>query len=356
MKKRPLATASLVAYTYVGTVVGAGFASGQEIMSFFTIYGSKSFFAILISSILFIVVGIQILLLGMEFSISSFGELIKRMFGVLSPFVNTYLLFAMMVINISMLAGAGALFEEFGKTSYFLGVTITASIAIFTIFFGIKGILAINKVVVLGILSFQILMLILTLKFGFLSQPPKVTMEVHPIFPIYKGLNYASFNLMLSSGVLTSLGCEFRDKKVLKLGGFLGGCILGLMLFITHYCLSVHIPEIFEFEIPMLYIINALGIPGGTWLCTFIYALMLWGGIFTTLIGNLFSMTSFLEDKYRLGNMVWAVIIICLGIILAPLGFSVIVSTLYPILGVVGIVFILSIAYYVIITKRKQRI
>jgi hypothetical protein len=31
------------AFAYVGTVVGAGFASGQEILRFFTVYGGYSF-------------------------------------------------------------------------------------------------------------------------------------------------------------------------------------------------------------------------------------------------------------------------------------------------------------------------
>ena len=38
-----------IAMAYIGTVVGAGFATGQEILQFFTHYGILSFWAILIS-------------------------------------------------------------------------------------------------------------------------------------------------------------------------------------------------------------------------------------------------------------------------------------------------------------------
>ncbi len=33
-----------VAFVFIGTIVGAGLASGKEITNFFTVYGYKSFF------------------------------------------------------------------------------------------------------------------------------------------------------------------------------------------------------------------------------------------------------------------------------------------------------------------------
>lgn len=344
-----LSSASLIAFTYVGTVVGAGFASGQEIMSFFTIYGTKSIWAILISFLLFIVIGSRILILGMELDASSFGKLIEKIFGFLSPVVNLYLLFAMMVINTAMLAGAGAMFEEMGDISYIIGVMVTALVAITTIAFGIKGILSINKIIVIAILIFQVFVFAVTLFSGNTS-PCKLSnniesIQAQPFSFLFQGLTYGSFNLILSTGVLASLGNEFKDRRVLKLGGILGGCILGIMLLSIHYCLLMNMPGILDYEIPMIYIITQFEKSDIAWLLQIIYALVLWGGIFTTLIGNLFSMTSFLQEKYRVNQLLSATIIICIGIILAPLGFSSIVNSLYPVLGVIGIIFIVAILF-----------
>ena len=36
-----------VAFVFIGTIVGAGLASGKEITNFFTVYGYKSFFTII---------------------------------------------------------------------------------------------------------------------------------------------------------------------------------------------------------------------------------------------------------------------------------------------------------------------
>jgi len=339
-QKKKLGTASWIAFTYVGTVVGAGFASGQEIMAFFTIYGIKSFWAIMISCILFILIGIRILLLGMELRASSFRKLIDTMFGFLSPFISIYLLFSMMIINVAMLAGAGAIFQEFGETSYLIGVASTAFIAIIAIGFGIRGILSINKIVVLSVLVLLIFALLITLFTNSPIQKQARFVEISPIHLITRGISYASYNLILSMGVLANLGYEFKDKKVLRLGGLIGGSILGAMLLSIHYCLLEHMPDIFDYEIPMFYIIS-----NGSWFISVIYAFVIWGAIFTTLLGNLFSVTSFLYDKYRIHHMVSAIIIVCLGSLLAPLGFSSIINTLYPIIGLIGVAFIIAILY-----------
>ncbi|MBC8080240.1 MAG: hypothetical protein H7X86_07830, partial [Gorillibacterium sp.] len=49
-----------VAFTYVGTIVGAGFASGQEILQFFTRYGWMAVPTISVAAFLFIWLGIKI--------------------------------------------------------------------------------------------------------------------------------------------------------------------------------------------------------------------------------------------------------------------------------------------------------
>ena len=199
--------------------------------------------------------------------------------------------------------------------------------------------MSINKIVVLSVLVLRFCLLI-TLFTNSPIQKQARFVEISPIHLITRGISYASYNLILSMGVLANLGYEFKDKKVLRLGGLIGGSILGAMLLSIHYCLLEHMPDIFDYEIPMFYIIS-----NGSWFISVIYAFVIWGAIFTTLLGNLFSVTSFLYDKYRIHHMVSAIIIVCLGSLLAPLGFSSIINTLYPIIGLIGVAFIIAILY-----------
>ena len=101
-----------IAMAYVGTVVGAGFATGQEILQFFTRYGYLSFWAILISVILFIVVGRRIMIYGGMLRAQSYGSVADYIFGKAALFVNLYLGLTFVLICGAMFAGAGALFQE----------------------------------------------------------------------------------------------------------------------------------------------------------------------------------------------------------------------------------------------------
>ena len=55
-----------VAFTYMGTVVGAGFATGQEILQFFTRFGNLAALTILLTTIFICWLGTKIMLLANE--------------------------------------------------------------------------------------------------------------------------------------------------------------------------------------------------------------------------------------------------------------------------------------------------
>ena len=61
-------SASQLAFVYVGTVVGAGFATGREIVEFFLKFGWIGLFGIVVSGLMFTYLGakIMIILSGIE--------------------------------------------------------------------------------------------------------------------------------------------------------------------------------------------------------------------------------------------------------------------------------------------------
>jgi uncharacterized membrane protein YkvI len=75
--REEIVQATKIAFAYIGTVVGAGFASGQEIMRFFTVYGIYSIWPILIAASLFIFIGTKILRLGSKLNSQSYKAIIE---------------------------------------------------------------------------------------------------------------------------------------------------------------------------------------------------------------------------------------------------------------------------------------
>ena len=66
-----------IASAYIGTVIGAGFASGQEVLQFFSAYGWLGLFGVLTSSLLFFFVGYSVLRFGYRLKASTHVDIVR---------------------------------------------------------------------------------------------------------------------------------------------------------------------------------------------------------------------------------------------------------------------------------------
>lgn len=328
------------AFVYVGTVVGAGFASGREIVRFFTIYGGYSIWSILIATFLFIWVGIKIFKLGLVFTSQSFCSTIRLVFGTISPMVNGYMVLAMVLIGAAMLAGSGALFEEYLHIPFWTGIIITALITLVIVLYGMKGILIVNAWIVPMILIFNLYIFVYTLMTRGYWVAYTPSFNVTPFDLLKTGVFYASFNIILSVGVLAPMASEVNDPKALLFGGVLGGGTLGTMIFVLNYCLLSHVPAIYNYDIPILCIVHQMG-P----LFSGLYALVTWGGILTTLVANFFTIASVIQEVFGIPVYLSSTIAMGVCFILSFVGFSQIVNWVYPLLGMIGFVLVVFLIF-----------
>ena len=77
-----------VAATYIGTIVGAGFATGQEVLQFFNRFGILGLGGLLIATVLFIVFGYIIMDLGNALRARSHLEVIHAGGNILGTFTD----------------------------------------------------------------------------------------------------------------------------------------------------------------------------------------------------------------------------------------------------------------------------
>src|SRR5690625_351112 len=70
-----------IAFTYIGTIVGAGFATGQEILQFFTRFGGFAVFTIVIATVMFVWLGTKMMLLAHDIGAKSYEDLNTTLFG-----------------------------------------------------------------------------------------------------------------------------------------------------------------------------------------------------------------------------------------------------------------------------------
>ena len=134
-----------IACVYIASIVGAGFASGQEILTFFSVHGMRGIIGILISGILFGVCGASVLYRVYKTSITSFDIYITTISGkCVGAFCNTMAFTYMVVIFCVMAVGSGALLEQQTGIDRVWGVLGMLFLCALVLAFDVKGLIALS--------------------------------------------------------------------------------------------------------------------------------------------------------------------------------------------------------------------
>lgn len=359
-----------VAATYMGTVVGAGFASGQEALRFFAAYGAHGLWGLALATGLLCAYGVLIMDLGHRLGARSHREVLEYACG---PRVGawtdlTVSAFLLAILSV-MLAGGGAVAAEQLHLPLWAGALATAALTVATILSGMGGIMTANSIVVpLLTLLVSGLSLYSVSFHGLHGHLPAPALAAAPNWFVSAWL-YAGYNLVLSISVLAPLGAEVADRGALALGGLIGGLGLGLLAAGIHLSLGIHLPEASQFQIPMLFLARFHPRP-----VQVAYTLILWAEIYTTAIASAFGLARRVADSLAAWRLPghpagqprpghdaaagrayrWAALAaVCVALAGAPFGFSRLVSTLYPAFGVVSVIVLLMLGWQALLGRGK---
>ena len=325
-----------IAATYIGTVVGAAFASGQEILQFFGYFGLKGLAGIVLTTFLLIGFGYLVMESGHRLRADSYQPVLYDTAGPWLgrglDWVITFFLFSAVII---MAAGAGAFFKQHLGLSFVVGSALMTLATWATVLAGLTG-------VITAISSVAPVLLVSTLSVGLFtlitnwqllpesllwSQPAKAPV---PLWPL-SALIYASYNLVLAVAVLAPMGKRSDPPELLK--GSVGGSFgLGLAAASILTTILIKGRETVRYELPMLAAAESVN-PA----ISFIYGFVLLAEIYTTAVSSLFGFGSRLASG---GSMpFWLIVSLAAGgsFLLAQVGFSELVSTVFPAVGYAGL-------------------
>lgn len=350
LKKKRI-SALKIAAVYIGTVVGAGFATGQEILQFFVFFGIGGLWGIILSTVLFIVFGVLIMELGLALGARSHLEIVRESGGpVFGMAMDAMILIFLFGALTAMMAGTGAMFREQLGLSEILGSIIMAILTAMTVLTGISGVInAISAVV-----PFLLASVIGISVYSITGTPPDLTaaasggshlLQNWPMAAIL----YACYNIIMSISVLGPLGAEAAEKKSIVRGGVLGGLGLGLASLMIYLALSGHTADIEGLEIPMSYL--AAGIAP---VARILYSIVLIAEIYTTAVGSLYGISARLTSLAPKRAPVLIIGITALALCASMPGFSNLVKYLYPIQGYAGVVLLVALVYSSIRTRRHS--
>jgi len=344
-----------VASAYIGTVVGAGFASGQEVLQFFGYFGYVGLAGLLVATILFVYFGYLILKLGAELKADSHVPVIKyaggKWLGALIDYIITFFLFGALTV---MAAGAGALFSEQLGLSRFLGSSLLILITLGTVLLGLKGVISaisfVVPVLVVSVVGIGAYVIADTgLSPGASQGAIGAGNPAVPFWPV-SAIVYISYNLLVAVAVLAPMGKESADVQVLRRGALWGGLGLGIGAAAIFLATLAHMPQAARFELPMIYVAGQIS-P----LVRVAYAVILYLEIYTTAVGSLYGFTvRFTRPGSRSLNLLAAGTSVG-ALIAAQFGFTALVRVLFPLVGYAGIFMLGGLVYHQLRPFGKTR-
>ncbi|RYL95836.1 transporter [Sporolactobacillus sp. THM7-4] len=325
-----------IAATFIGTVVGAGFASGREIIQFFTQYQGYGTIGAALSGILMTWAGMKMMVYARRIDAYSFNELVSYIFGErLGTIIQALVFFINFGITGVMLAGAGAVFHEQLGWHRQLGILLAVVIGFLFLLKGVRGLLWINTLVVPMLIAFVLII--------FFGREPAESIPVTEggFYWIFSAVGYAAFNLLTALVVLVPLAKEIKDESVIRLGAMIGGLGLTLLLFIAHF-LMLGDAGVAQLEMPMAEIVKYFGT-----MMHSAFVVIIFGEILTTFIGNIFGLARQLHSTFpAITGLRRAMLFLISGAFLvSQIGYGSLIHTLYPLYGVLCILVVLHMLW-----------
>lgn len=334
----------LIAFVYIGTIVGAGLASGQEILQFFSLYGIKGFYGILLCCIFYMVFSIIIVNICFKYSCKSYRDIIISVFGnKIGTLIDAFLTFFIFGSSTIMISGGGAMLHEYAGVATYWGIFIMCIIVFFITIMSTKGLIAINSIVVPFSASIIIILGVLVL----MSLPSisDTSKYLYNISPIKKGwltssILYSAFNLIGATGVICPMTNDYKNKKSFTYGCIIGSIILTLLALSINFTILVYSPKSYYNEIPNLFIANHYGR-----FISLCLTIIIWLEMLSTEISNIYSLSYRIHYSIKLPYTTCVLLIMLLSLPLSFIGFSNLIALLYPPFGVVGVIFLIGCIY-----------
>lgn len=329
-----------VVFVIIGTLIGAGFASGQEVYLFFFSYGMKGLIGILISSIIIGVVIYSTFNILNKYKINTY----KDFLNILIPKNTKLKIIANFIINIFilitffiMIAGFGAYFEQEIGINRLVGSLILAIITFIVFMTSIKGVVKVNELIVPILIGFIFIIGIISIKDIHILNLENYVIRTNYTNFALSAVLYSSYNSILLIPVLITLNNYVKNKKQIFYISFISA-IVTILLSVIIFLLLVRVDvDISKLEMPVVYVVSNM-----FKILRYIYGVIILGSIFTTAISL---GVSFLQNtaKNKKGYTQIAIIMCITSVIISKFGFSNLVSLLYPIFGYLGLIQILRL-------------
>ena len=315
-------------FVIIGTIIGAGFASGQEIYSFFNVYGENGLIGIILSNILIGIIMYVILKKTNQLNIKSYSELLehtkvpKGIVSILNIIINIFLLISFYV----MVAGFTTYFKQEFNISQIITIIPILILCYLTFIKNIEGIAKVNSIIIPILIA---IVIIIGAKANALENITNINMSNTSFSAnwLIKSIEYASYNSILLIPILISISTYTRNKE--KQTSVIVTCIM-LIISLIIFLLMFNQPEISIAELPLVYIASSFGE-----FFKLIYGIVIIFAIYSTMISAGYGFLQNCSNNKKIYKIL-AIIMCASAIFTLFFSFSGLVNLTYPVFGILG--------------------
>ena len=352
MWKRSLA----VAASFVGIVVGAGFASGMEALQYFVAYGTNGFYGVILASVTMLFAATAFMTFGSYFLAREHNEVFYNVTSKPAAFIMDWSAVACMFsVGFVMFAGAGSNLRQSFEWPIWVGAVAMLALMLIVGRFDVDKVssvigwatpLLVVFVLIGSIYSFTQVDVNWS-EVGNYAQQEVARADGTPYWWL-GALNHTGLNALCGvSMALVMAGDEF-DTKSSRFGGILGGVIYAVMLALLVASLLIQVESVNGADMPLLAVIDNVD-PVLGFIMTWVIFLM----VFNTCLGMFYALAKRLTSKHPERFYPTYAIACVVGFGLSFAGFQPLVNSLYPILGYLGL-FVMAVMTVTYLRHRDE--
>lgn len=356
MKQVSVLNVIKLAGAYIAFTIGSGFATGQEVLQFFTAYGVNGLIGALVAMALFAALGAALMMKGHELQLQVQTEIFRYYCGkYIGYLLEAFTIVCLFCVVSIMIAGSGAVAGEYFGIDPVIGKVAMAMLCVATVLLGLNKLVDIIGSIGPVITVFTIAIGLVTLATSDYLGNQLTAAQAQALFDLratagwwfgkyaaldtawFSGVLYAACMVLGGIPFLAGLGTRAQSRAEAMWGGIVGGVFLMLSVLVIVVAMLCYPDIVVKLEVPNLFLAEQ-HLP----LLAMIFSVVLLLGIYSTAAPMFWLVLNRIQG-FGISRTVMIGITLVLGVVAyfgAQIGFGQLIGILYPFMGQVGLVMI----------------
>ncbi|MFQ6972218.1 MAG: hypothetical protein ACLRTG_13530 [Enterocloster aldenensis] len=332
---------------FIAWVIGSGFATGQEILQFFTSYGYYSYGVVVLNLVGFLFLGNMLMTTGYAHKKDGGFNHFTYYCGKRAGTFYSWLVLGTLLLLIAVLvSGAGAALSEYYGLNRYIGSLIMSALVLGAYLVGFERLIRIVSAIGPVIIVFTLFVGVVTVirDFGNITQAGEYGTALAVLRPspswMVSSVLYLSLNFLSGSTYFTALGMTAKSRKDAKWGAIWGAATLVLSIAIMNTAILLHGGTAASLSVPTLYLAKEISFVLGA-----VFSIVLVLGIFSSCSTMMWTVCNRIPLPPGTARHGMAAAVTVFTYILGMLPFAKLVNLFYPLVGYLGLVFVACVLY-----------